>query len=88
MITVVGAWAASGGAPPSPVGSRFEVGGRNVSTLTLRTGRPARLDAYADVTGSIGNTGAHGKPLPYRKAGRPRRARNAIPEPFGERGLH
>jgi signal transduction histidine kinase len=60
MITVVGAWTATGAAPPSPVGSRFEVGGRNVSTLTLRTGRPARLDAYVDVTGSIGNTGAQG----------------------------
>ena len=60
MITVVGAWTATGVAPPSPVGSRFELGGRNVSTLTLRTGRAARLDAYADVTGSIGNTGAHG----------------------------
>jgi signal transduction histidine kinase len=60
MITVVGAWTATGGAPPSPVGSRFPLGGRNVSTLTLRTGRPARLDAYVDVTGSIGNTGAHG----------------------------
>jgi signal transduction histidine kinase len=59
MITVVGGWTASGVALPSPVGSRFEVGGRNVSTLTLRTGRTARLDAYADVTGSIGNTGAH-----------------------------
>jgi signal transduction histidine kinase len=59
MITVVGAWTATSGAPPSPVGSRFEVGGRNVSTLTLRTGRPARLDAYVDVTGSIGDTGAH-----------------------------
>ena len=58
MITVVGGWTATGVAPPSPVGSRFEVGGRNVSTLTLRTGRPARLDAYVDVTGSIGNTGA------------------------------
>jgi signal transduction histidine kinase len=60
MITVVGAWTATGGVPPSPVGSRFEVGGRNVSTLTLRTGRPARLDAYVDVTGSIGTTGARG----------------------------
>jgi predicted ATPase/signal transduction histidine kinase len=59
MITVVGAWTATGVAPPSPVGSRFDLGGRNVSTLTLRTGRPARLDAYVDVTGSIGNTGAH-----------------------------
>jgi signal transduction histidine kinase len=60
MITVVGGWTATGGALPSPVGSRFDVGGRNVSTLTLRTGRPARLDAYADVTGSIGNTGSQG----------------------------
>jgi len=59
MITVVGAWTATGVAAPSPVGSRFELGGRNVSTLTLRTGRPARLDAYVDVTGNIGNTGAH-----------------------------
>jgi GAF domain-containing protein len=59
MITVVGGWTATGVALPSPVGSRFELGGRNVSTLTLRTGRSARLDAYADVTGSIGNTGAH-----------------------------
>ncbi len=59
MITVVGAWTATGVAAPSPVGSRFELGGRNVSTLTLRTGLPARLDAYVDVTGSIGNTGAH-----------------------------
>jgi GAF domain-containing protein len=60
MITVVGGWTATGIALPSPAGSRFEVGGRNVSTLTLRTGQPARLDAYVDVTGSIGDTGAHG----------------------------
>ena len=60
MITVVGGWTAAGVALPSPAGSRFELGGRNVSTLTLRTGRPARLDAYVDVTGSIGNTGAQG----------------------------
>ena len=60
MITVVGGWTAGGGDLPSPAGSRFEVGGRNVSTLTLRTGRPARLDAYVDVTGSIGDTGVHG----------------------------
>ena len=60
VITVVGGWTATGGALPSPPGSRFEVGGRNVSTLALRTGQPARLDAYVDVTGSIGNTGARG----------------------------
>ena len=40
MITVVGGWTATGVAPPSPAGSRFKLGGRNVSTLTLRTGLP------------------------------------------------
>ena len=35
-----------------------------------------------------GNTGANGKPLPYRKPGRTRGARNAIPELFSECGLH
>jgi signal transduction histidine kinase len=58
MITVVGTWTSTGAPAPSPVGRRFELGGRNVSTLVLRTGRPARLDAYADVSGTIGNTGA------------------------------
>jgi len=60
MITLVGNWASTGGvgAAPSPVGSRFELGGRNMSTLVLRSGRPVRLDAYADVTGTIGATGA------------------------------
>jgi signal transduction histidine kinase len=59
MITVVGTWTSTGVAAPSPVGSRFELGGRNVSTLVLRTGRPVRLDAYDDVSGTIGATGAH-----------------------------
>ncbi|MDX6243073.1 MAG: hypothetical protein QOE76_796 [Frankiales bacterium] len=58
MITVVGTWTSTGAAAPSPVGRRFELGGRNVSTMVLRTGRPARLDAYADVSGTIGNTGS------------------------------
>ncbi|MCW2678171.1 MAG: histidine kinase, partial [Modestobacter sp.] len=58
MITVVGTWTSTGAAAPTPVGRRFQLGGRNVSTLVLRTGRPARLDAYADVSGAIGNTGA------------------------------
>jgi hypothetical protein len=34
MITVVGGWTAADVALPSAVGSRFELGGRNVSTLT------------------------------------------------------
>ena len=58
MITVVGTWTGTGGPAPSPVGSRFPVGGRNVSTLVLTADRPARLDAYADVSGAIGETGS------------------------------
>jgi signal transduction histidine kinase len=58
MITVVGTWTSTGAPAPSPVGSRFQLGGRNMSTLVLRTGRPVRLDAYDDVSGTIGATGA------------------------------
>src|SRR4051794_7607468 len=58
MITVVGTWTGAGAPAPSPVGSRFLLGGRNVSTLVLTTDRPARLDAYADVSGAIGDTGS------------------------------
>ena len=56
-ITVAGTWTGTGAAAPSPVGSRFEVGGRNVTSEVLRTRRPVRMDAYADVSGAIGNTG-------------------------------
>src|SRR3954447_15028777 len=59
MITVVGTWTDTGAAAPSPVGSRFPVGGRNVSTLVLTTDRPARPDAYVGATGAIGDTGSH-----------------------------
>ena len=47
-------------ASPCLVGSRFELGGQNLSSLTPRTGRPTRIEAYVDVTGPIGTTGAHG----------------------------
>jgi signal transduction histidine kinase len=57
-ITVAGTWTSTGAAPPSPVGSRFELGGWNVTSQVLRTGRPVRMDAYAGVSGAIGNTGS------------------------------
>jgi len=38
------------------VGQRVELGGRNVSTLVFETGRPARLDSYADASGSLGDS--------------------------------
>jgi signal transduction histidine kinase len=48
---VVGAWAREGAALTLPVGTRWRVGGDNVTTRVFETGRPARIDDYADATG-------------------------------------
>jgi signal transduction histidine kinase len=53
---VVGVWA-SDGAPPVAVGARVPVGGRNVSSLVLQTGRSARIDSYSDISGPAGEIG-------------------------------
>jgi signal transduction histidine kinase len=45
--TVVAAWTRSGTASPLPVGSRFELGGRDLHTLVFQTRRPARIDDFA-----------------------------------------
>ena len=37
-----------------PVGRRFDLGGKNVNTLVFETGRPARVDSYADASGPLG----------------------------------
>jgi signal transduction histidine kinase len=37
-----------------PPGARLELGGNNVSTLVAQTRRPARIDTYADASGTIG----------------------------------
>jgi GAF domain-containing protein/ketosteroid isomerase-like protein len=47
----VGAWSAEGGRGPFPVGTRVELGGRNVVSLVMRTGRAARIDDYGDASG-------------------------------------
>jgi GAF domain-containing protein len=52
--TTVGVWSSTG-APPVPVGTRESLGGRNVTTMVFQTGRPARIDDYADATGPIGD---------------------------------
>ncbi|MDX6239919.1 MAG: hypothetical protein QOG10_4734 [Kribbellaceae bacterium] len=39
-----------------PAGSRWSLGGKNLSTIVARTGRPARIDSYADASGPIGVT--------------------------------
>ena len=37
-----------------PVGSRWPLGGRNVSTMVFETGRSARIDSYGDASGRLG----------------------------------
>jgi signal transduction histidine kinase len=48
-VRVVASWSGTGTA--LPVGTRMNLGGRNVHTLVVRTGRAARLDNYAGVSG-------------------------------------
>jgi PAS domain S-box-containing protein len=36
-----------------PVGARLTDGGKNVSTLVFETGRPARIDSYANASGAV-----------------------------------
>ena len=67
--TMVSTWTSTGTAPPTPVGSRFELGGRNVHTLVFQTGRPARTPfteasgAASDVFRGWGIRTAVGAPI-------------------------
>ncbi len=50
--TVVGVWTGSDAALPVPGCTRLSPGGRNVASLVFETGRPARIDDYADGSGT------------------------------------
>jgi signal transduction histidine kinase len=50
-VTVAAAWATRGDHLPVSTPQRLE--GRNVSGVVWRTGRPARLDSYAEATGPL-----------------------------------
>ena len=50
VATIVGAWTTTG-AEPAPVGSRLSLGGHDVHTLVLQTGRTARIDDYSTASG-------------------------------------
>ena len=52
-LEVVGTWTRTGAPAPTPVGGQLPLGGRNVTTMVYRAGRPARID-YSDVSGVIG----------------------------------
>jgi GAF domain-containing protein len=40
-----------------PVGRRWSVGGKNITTIVFETRRPARIDDYPDASGALGDTG-------------------------------
>src|SRR5260370_31535658 len=80
-MRVVAAWRSTGAAVP--IGTRMSLDGRNVHTLVFRTGRSARLDDYAGVSGPAADVasefGFHGAvAAPVSLEGRPA---GAIPEP-------
>jgi signal transduction histidine kinase len=49
--TVAGGWARIDLHPPIGIGTRVELGGRNVHTLVFRSGQPVRVDDYSDASG-------------------------------------
>jgi GAF domain-containing protein len=53
-MTVVVAWNATANGFSPPVGSRLVLGGKNISTLVFETGRPARIDDFAEASGQSG----------------------------------
>jgi PAS domain S-box-containing protein len=52
MIIYLAVWARTG-KPFPPAGTRVSLGGKNVTTLVFETGRPARIDNYADSSGPL-----------------------------------
>ena len=50
-VTLLAAWTGTGDPWPVPVGSRWDLGGGNLSTLVSRTRQPARLDGFGDDIG-------------------------------------
>ena len=67
--TIVGVWSSTGAAAPTPIGSRFELGGRNVHTQVFESHRPARTTrtdasgAAADVIDVWGIRSCVGVPI-------------------------
>jgi signal transduction histidine kinase len=51
LVSHVGGWSSAG--EPLPMYERVSLGGRNVTEMVFQTGRPARMDSYADASGAI-----------------------------------
>jgi signal transduction histidine kinase len=50
-VAILAGW--SRGGADLPVGERSVLGGKNLSTMVFRTGRPARMDSYEDSSGAL-----------------------------------
>jgi signal transduction histidine kinase len=50
-ITFVAAWGRAGSV--FPVGTRLLLGGKNIGTIVLETGQPARIERHADASGPL-----------------------------------
>jgi GAF domain-containing protein len=57
VATVLGTWTRTGAPLPPPADGRVKLGGHNVTTLVFETGRPARMDSYADASGPVAELG-------------------------------
>jgi GAF domain-containing protein len=53
VATIVAAWTSTRPDGPAPVGGRHRLGGRDLHTLVSRTGRPTRIDDYADASAAV-----------------------------------
>jgi GAF domain-containing protein len=54
-ITVVATWSSTGAA--FPVGTRWSLGGQNISTLVFQTRRPTRIDDHTGGSGTLAEAG-------------------------------
>jgi hypothetical protein len=59
VATIVAVHGRVGDAAAVSVGDRYELGGRNATTLVFETGRPARIDGYSGAWGAVGRAAGY-----------------------------
>jgi GAF domain-containing protein len=59
VATIVAVHGKVGDAAAVSVGDRYELGGRNATTLVFQTGRPARIDGYSGAWGAVGRAAGY-----------------------------
>ena len=59
VATIVAVHGRVGDAAAVSVGDRYELGGRNATTLVFQTGRPTRIDGYSGAWGAVGRAAGY-----------------------------